>query len=321
MKFFIITIDTEGDNLWRWKEGDSITTENTKFLQRFQELCNKYGFKPVWLTNYEMICNDDYCDFISKVEQDKMGELGMHLHAWNTPPNYDLPIVQQGAPYLIEYPVDVMEDKICTMHNIIINRTGIKPVSHRAGRWAMNQDYFDLLIKCGYKIDCSVTPYINWSNSCGRTEGVGGTDYSDYLTLPNKVYSSKNSQYLWEVPLTTRIVNKFFMPQKITLKSTIISILNAIRGEVLWLRPNGNNIGQMKYLINKMDKSEDEYLMFMLHSSELMPGGSPTFTNKSDIERLYEDLESIFSLIVKKGYVGITLREYERRLNVTCIDD
>jgi hypothetical protein len=49
---FLITIDTEGDNLWQ--KNDSITTENAKYLPRFQAVCEKYGFKPVYLTNYEM---------------------------------------------------------------------------------------------------------------------------------------------------------------------------------------------------------------------------------------------------------------------------
>lgn len=34
---FLITIDTEGDNLWQ--NHDRITTENTRFLPRFQALC------------------------------------------------------------------------------------------------------------------------------------------------------------------------------------------------------------------------------------------------------------------------------------------
>jgi hypothetical protein len=34
----------------------------------------------------------------------------------------------------------------------------------------------------------------------------------------------------------------------------------------------------------------------MLHSSELMPGGSPTFRDKSAIERLYGDLRALFAL-------------------------
>ena len=47
---FIITIDTEGDNLWQ--NHRVIKTENARYLARFQTLCERFGFKPVWLTNY-----------------------------------------------------------------------------------------------------------------------------------------------------------------------------------------------------------------------------------------------------------------------------
>lgn len=35
-KHLIITIDTEGDNLWAWREGQPIGTENTRFLPPFR---------------------------------------------------------------------------------------------------------------------------------------------------------------------------------------------------------------------------------------------------------------------------------------------
>ena len=152
MKKFIITIDTEGDNQWGWKPGNEITTKNVKYLSRFQSLCNNFGFKPVWLTNYEMIRDKAYIEFITKLEQDKKCELGMHLHAWNTPPNYDINVAQSGAPYLIEYPDEIMEEKIAAMTDEI-KKVGITPISHRAGRWAMDDRYFDLLVKYGYKVE------------------------------------------------------------------------------------------------------------------------------------------------------------------------
>lgn len=311
MKYFIITIDTEGDNLWRWKEGDKITTENTKYLQRFQNLCNNYDFRPVWLSNYEMIENKEYIKFITTVEASKTGELGMHLHAWNTPPQFNLPIVQWGAPYLIEYPVDVMEQKIEYMTEHIYKMTGIKPVTHRAGRWAMNQSYYDLLIKYGYKVDCSVTPHINWRKSVGRSEGMGGSDYSDFSEKPYSIKSTKGDAEILEVPVTIRNSHKYFLPEKFTCKTMAASLLSAVKGNALWLRPTGYNLKQMEYLIDKVIVSDDKYLMFMLHSSEMMPGGSPTFRTEESIEKLYLDLGKIFDKIAP-NFRGITLRDYER---------
>ena len=47
-KKFIITIDTEGDDLWTNKIKRNglkeITTENAKILERFQLLCEKIRF-------------------------------------------------------------------------------------------------------------------------------------------------------------------------------------------------------------------------------------------------------------------------------------
>ena len=85
---FLITIDTEGDNLWRNRR--TITTRNTLFLPRFQALCEKYGFKPTWLTNYEMASDPAYVEFARDVIARGQGEVGMHLHAWNSPPEAPL---------------------------------------------------------------------------------------------------------------------------------------------------------------------------------------------------------------------------------------
>lgn len=304
-KKFIITIDTEGDNLWAWKQGDTITTENTLYLQRFQSLCNKFGFKPVWLSNYEMLSDSRFVDFVCGVEQEKTGELGMHLHAWNTPPDFALTNAKSGAPYLIEYPEPVMEAKIRTMTELIKNRTGITPVSHRAGRWATNRAYFELLEKYGYKVDCSVTPHISWIKNIGQTENSHGSDYRSFSEEPYKIGG------LLEVPVTVRMSHALFFNNVASTKDVARSVYHAMKGTPLWLRPNGHNRAEMRHLIDTISASETDYIMFMLHSSELMPGGSPTFKNEADIEALYLDLEDIF-FRATKTFEGVTLREYER---------
>ena len=41
MTAFLITIDTEGDNLWACPR--EITTYNSHYLPRFQQLCERYA--------------------------------------------------------------------------------------------------------------------------------------------------------------------------------------------------------------------------------------------------------------------------------------
>lgn len=306
MKYFIITIDTEGDNLWEWDRKTVIGTRNADYLPRFQDLCNQYGFKPVWLTNYEMISDPFYTDFICKVEEEKNGELGMHLHAWNTPPEYQLDVKQSGKPYLIEYPEAVMEEKIAFQTSLIESRTGIRPASHRAGRWAMDDRYYKLLQKYGYHVDCSVTPNETWEDHKGATENGKG---SDYVKSPEEPYWIDAGQELLEVPVTIRRSHHFFVPETKSLRKLGGALKRMMEGQTIWLRPGHSAENQMYYLIDRIASSDSDYLMFMLHSSEFMPGGSPKFATEESIEHLYMLLNKMFQRI-SRDFRGITLRDY-----------
>lgn len=314
MKPFIITVDTEGDNLWQWKYGDKINTENSVYLDRFQRLCDKYRFKPVYLTNYEMISDDRYVEFINRNLEKGNCEIGMHLHALNNPPEYNLENIEHenNVPYLIEYPKEVMEKKISVLTETIIEKTGVKPVSHRAGRWATNSEYFELLFKYGYKIDCSVTPNVSWITCKGQTMNSFGNDYTEYPEEPYKIFCDNNKS-IYEIPMTIRTSNKFILPDNLTLKEIGRAIKHVFIRDVLWLRPNGKNLNKLIFLGDFIQKSKSKYLMLMIHSSELMPGGSPTFSTKEDIEVLYRHMEILFQHISEKFY-GCTLKEYYEQL-------
>lgn len=303
MKKFIITIDTEGDNLWAWRPGDAISTENSCFLQRFQNLADKYGFKPVWLSNYEMLSDDRYVKFARNVVEHNSGEIGMHLHAWSTPPEHSIPIAMSGQPYLIEYPSEIMEAKIDSMTRIIEDRIGVTPISHRAGRWALNDKYLDILVKKGYQIDCSVTPHCDWSSKPGQTVNSKGSDYSEFQEEPF------NWRGILEVPVSIRVSHTFFTPTKPSLKRIGGAVYRTIKGQPIWLRPNGHNLKEMKWLLQYVENSDSNYIMFMLHSSEMMPGGSPTFRTSESIEKMYLDIEEVFRF-ASRSFEGSTLLEY-----------
>lgn len=307
---FIITVDTEGDNLWQNHE--RISTENTRFLPRFQSLCEKYAFKPVYLTNYEMAQDAAYVEFASDVIKRGQGEVGMHLHAWNSPPLVALTDDDwRHKPYLIEFPAEQIKAKVAFMTQLLEDNFQTKMLSHRAGRWAFNEYYASLLVEQGYLVDCSVTPHVNWSSSPGNPKGTGGTDYSRF---PKEAYfidlsdiAKAGDSPLLEVPMSIQLKHSGLLNQ-------IKSGYDKLRGKnrspsTHWLRPSGGNVENMQKVAEQSLKQGSDYIEFMLHSSEFMPGGSPTFKNEQDIERLYEDLEKLFSWISERAQ-GMTLAEY-----------
>ena len=295
MKHFIITVDTEGDNLWEWHEGDPIKTENTLYLPRFQDLCNKYGFKPVYLTNYEMLMDDQYVQMVKKWANEGLCEVGLHLHAWNNPPLVTLEGPYHGNPYLVEYSHEMMEGKFAFLYNLFLEKLDFKPSSHRAGRWAMNERYFEILKKYNIEVDCSYTPHVDWSNQKGRT--IGGSDYTSCS------YSAFKEHGLLEVPMS---IIKCRHALSGSLKHRLRTLL---KGDTIWLRPAISGIKEMKYLIDTLDGHVD-FLDFMIHSSEVMPGGSPYFKDETSIELMFAKMETIFSYAKQKGYLGSTLAEY-----------
>ena len=297
-KSFIITVDTEGDNLWNWKPGNIITTENGKYVDRFQNLCDKFGFKPVYLTNYEMANDNNFITKIKRWEAEGRCEIGIHLHAWNNPPIVKPREIEKyaGQSYLIEYSEQEMKNKFNTLFNLLSEKIGHSPVSHRAGRWAMDERYFKLLKEFGITTDCSFTPGINWESSKGITRG--GSDYSEVPINPHFING------VLEVPMTIRKgcawgSGKF----KHKLKSFILR-------HPIWLRPSGQSIHEITKVLKIVEKDDDiDYAEFMIHSSELMPSGSPYYKMESDIDDLYNLLEHVFKS-ASNQFSGITLREY-----------
>lgn len=300
-KYFIITIDTEADN--QWDSNQKCSTKNSYYLPRFQELSEIYGYKPVWLTTYEMANDDYFVNYFKSKQNQNLCEIGMHLHAWNNPPEYKLDGVTNERPYLIEYPIDIMNKKIVQLDKLLISKFNIKPISHRAGRWMINTDYFELLENNGYKIDCSITPHINWKSSLGKT-GLPGVDYSNELSHIN--YKGN----ILEIPVTIKKIRLLSFENACSFKSILKCIYHFIIGKYQWIRPSKNcEFKAIKKVIDMCSRN-NEYIMFMIHSSELMPGGSPSFKTEESIEDLYKLIEDIFKYLKKLGYKGITLREY-----------
>ena len=299
MKKFIITVDTEGDNLWDWKPGELITTKNTLFIPRFQDLCEKYGFRPVYLTNYEMAMDERWVKYAAAKAREGKCEIGMHLHAWNTPPEHELVNNFGENPYITEYPEEVIDAKVAAMMTLLQDKFEQQIVSHRSGRWATNEAYFQSLARHGIRVDCSATPEVDLSRIHGYEKDSG----SNYQNSP------RGTHYIYpdilEVPMTTRNVRHC---REGSLKHRLKTLL---QGDTLWLRPLAMSVNALKMLTEKvLNENDCTHLEFMIHSSELMPGGSPYFKTEEAVEQMFTVMEAYFEYLSSVNVDSWTLQEY-----------
>ena len=318
---FLITIDTEGDNLWaRPRE---ITVRNAAYLPRFQELCERYGFKPTYVTNWEMANAPQFQEFGGDLVGRGTGEIGMHLHAWNSPPL--TPLTDDDfthLPYLMEYPEPLIREKVRVMTDKLEEVFGVKMHSHRAGRWGLDETYAGVLIEAGYAVDCSVTPHISWRSNLGDPSGAGGPDYTAFpesaYFLHNRNVARAGNSGLLEVPMTVISREGSALTSAARRLLEHVPFGRRVAGRFLprhwWLRPNGRNRKQLLTILSIARAQGRDYVEFMLHSSEFMPGGSPTFRTAASIDALYDDLEEVFST-AHRHWAGCTLQEYYDRFH------
>ena len=75
------------------------------------------------------------------------------------------------------------------------------------------------------------------------------------------------------------------------------------------LCPTESSVGGMLRAARGARADGADHVAFTLHSSELMPGGSPSFRGARDIERLYEIMEILFEEL-SRWCRGVTLKEF-----------
>jgi len=315
---FLIGVDVEGDNLW--ERPHAITTRNAAALPRFQELCERHGLKPTYLVNYEMAMDDAVAEWGRDLLRRQAAEIGMHLHAWHSPPEYHLTADDYACqPYLPEYPEPVMRDKIAFLTDLIARRFGARPISHRAGRWGFDARSARLLSAQGYRVDSSVTPYISWHRHPGNPAGAGGPDFSRFPTRPYfldlNAIDRAGASALLELPVTVMLRPRSFRNAVKRLVAGLpLRVWKVSRAAYRynWLRAAGESAATLMDLLRRAHARHDPCVVFSVHSSELSAGASPDFPTAHSIEALYRTLEALFSEVAR-SFDGATFAEFRAR--------
>jgi len=313
----IITVDVEGDNLW--SSSTSMTTKNAHYIPRFQDLCSLHGFKPTYLVDYEMANDQIFQEFGREMVRKGAAEIGMHLHAWNTPPLYTKRGLHHHPIYITELPDQIIYEKMAFMTSLLHDVFHSKPLSHRSGRWGFDERVARVLSELGYHVDCSVTPGVSWRHHKGDPDGKGGPDYNTFSVRPyfldlDNIRLAGEFNIL-EVPVTIRpmypkLLRRLF---HIVSQSGLLSrAVEKFLKPYVWLRPTGYNVLEMNELAGWALSKNLPVMELILHSSELMPGGSPYFPEKDDIETLFNDLERFLAHASALRITGATLAEYRQ---------
>jgi len=316
---FILSIDTEGDNQWDY--GRELTTENIRFVPRFQDFCSKHQIKPTYLVTSE-VCHDGFArEIFREYQASGRAEVGAHLHSWTTPPFLDkkgFRFNDDEHPYASELPLQLLNDKIKSLTDEVGASFGQRPLSFRSGRYGFNESVARVLIENSYIVDSSVTPFINWSANKGISSLNGGPDFTDmtpghfeYFSGEKRILEIPVSIYPTKFPLNTmtRLAGYYFrnVDDNLLLKGLRKFVF---KDQPVWLRPfEWTSLDSFRDLVKEAYNQDMKYLVMMFHSSELMPGCSIYRKDEEAIEKLYDLLAGFFAYLKEKEIESVTLTE------------
>jgi len=319
MMKFILTIDTEGDD--QWNHGRDVTSENVKYIPRFQDLCDKYNVRPTYLVTSE-ICEDGFAkELFSGYISSGRAEIGAHLHSWTTPPFMETDGYRyndSNHTFAHELPLDLLGKKIKQITDQVEASFGEKPRSFRSGRYGFNESVAKILVDNHYLVDSSITPFVDWSANKGLPGGSGGVDFMNYDPFPFSF--NFNGKELLEIP-NTLLPTRFPLNRSKTLAKLFFRnvdkniLLRTCRKlfyphQPLWLRPYiWMDEDLMEEIIQESARISLPFLVMMFHSSELMPGCSKYRPNDEAVEKLYNLLEHFFIKLRYRKLSSVTLTE------------
>jgi hypothetical protein len=313
----VVTVDTEADNQWDYH--GKVSLANLRCLPRFQTLCERFGFIATYLVASEILLDRVAVQRLKGWQDEGVAEVGAHLEPWTTPPFMAL---ERENPALQIFPSLLpgpwFERKLLTLTEGIAESFGRPPRSFRAARWGLGASMVGALARQGYRVDCSVTPKTFWAGTRSGPFSEG----PDYRRAPARPYFLSGEDVcrpgdseILEVPMTVLYTGPFMVEESAAARwfsllpeTPVKRLLDRTVFRKKWLRisPESHR-GDWRAIHRAASRSGLEVLEFMIHSSELMPGGSPLTPTERDAETVFRCLEEMFGDYMALGVESCTL--------------
>lgn len=288
----IVSIDTEEDNWQPRREG--VTVENIRELPRFDRLLRGLGVRATYFTTYQVAIREWAAATLRELRA-AGAEIGSHLHPWNTPP-LDEPLVPRNS-MLKNLPAALQFAKLERLTATLRDAIGQAPQAFRAGRYGLGPDTVRALIRCGYRVDSSVTPFVSWERFDDGPSFVGAPLALYRLGGGGDVRIPERNGALLEVPMSTGYSRAPFAlwhrvrrvlearPLRPLHLAGLASRLRVIRR--ISLSPEMHSASDMLTLSRCLIDQGVPHLHLFLHSTSLRPGLSPYSPDAAAVDRLY----------------------------------
>jgi hypothetical protein len=319
---YAVTIDTEEE--WDWGSGyptGPASVRNIAHLTAFQDRVEWFGAAVTYFTNHAVLTDPASRDIICRLSQRPNVEIGLHIHPWNTPPVAPTDRVTPRESFLHNLPGAEAEKKLDESFRAF-EKAGIVPTCFRGGRYSTSPLIQSYLRDRGVIADCSVLPFNTWADE-------GAPDYRDRDLTPRRLPPrNEDDLAMWELPLTFGFVGKSFdfwrrafrlfdSPgfNKLPFGGVAGRLFGARKCWLNFENPLGEGMTDLFDVVRSLDLP---YACFTMHSSSLLPGGSPYAKTQADVGALLKRVDDTLETLNRRSdFLWSTVTETAHHLEAT----
>ncbi len=302
----VVSVDVEEEGLFHGRyPRDAQGVANVAHLERLAWVPAEYGVPLTLLATYPVVSHGPASDVLSRWSARGHAELGAHLHPWCTPPFVD------GESHHAEaLPSAALADKLASLVEAHRSAFGSAPRAFRMGRFELGPKAIALLPRLGFSVDASVMP-LRWAHD-GPDTFLSPAD--PFVLGPEELLEVPVTQVAWSRGLAHAA---YGLARALPGGRTGLEAFRRVA--TAGLTPAWTALASMQAAVRLHLRRGGEVLHVFLHSSDLMPGGSPAARDAAGVERTVGRLRALMAWLTRTccargvNLSGVTARSQHAR--------
>lgn len=295
----VVSIDTEEDDWTPSREDIRVT--NIRALPRLHRIFEEFGVRPTYFTSYQVARVAWAGEILRSLGADGTTEIAAHLHPWNTPPLRE-PFLPPNT-MMKNLPEELQVEKLTVLTDALASAIGVRPRSFRAGRYGIGRTGAALLARCGYAVDSSVTPFLDWRRY------DGGPDFREapigvYYPSLSDIAVPASAGPIVELPLSIGYTRRPFARwsrwhERLMASRVGTLSLGSLAYRTRFVRKvqlsfETDTVSDMLILTRHLVLGGARFIHLTWHSPTMVAGLSPFATRPTDRDRFRANIDEYF---------------------------